>query len=112
MSDPTPHPVREILRALGYSLTGVARRTGIDRLHLTRVVNGQRYPDHETKIALVALTGRPITELFRLECLLDAYTVRVGRPPRPVRTSRTPVAPSSPAGRRAGTDPHIGSRRD
>lgn len=65
--------VKQMLRARGYSVAGVARRYGIKVDQLNNVLNDKILPPHEVRVALSDALGMPVTEVFPEDVLARVY---------------------------------------
>lgn len=69
-------PAKQLLQQRGFTVNGVARRYGIDPLHLYNALVGRVKPSHEVRVALTDLLRLPVTELFTADALAQPFQLR------------------------------------
>ncbi len=77
---PAVQPALALVRERGHTVAGLARRLRVERLHLSRVLNGRVTPSHEVRVGLSLLLDRPVTTLFTPDALLSSYHGGAARP--------------------------------
>lgn len=83
-------PGGDLIRRRHGTIAAVARRCGLDVLHLYGVLRGALYPSHDVAARLTGFLGVPVTDLFTTDALAHLHEVRPGRPATPLADDLDP----------------------